>query len=89
MQYVWWLIIGLIAGALARLIMPGRDPMGILATIILGVLGSILGGFVSTFIFRSNDQAGFHPGGLIMSLLGAILLLWIWRMIKGRTAAAP
>ena len=84
LSYLWWLIIGLIAGALARLIMPGRDPMGLLATIVLGVLGSLVGGFVSTLIFTTNNT-GFHPGGLIMSLLGAILLLWVWRMVRSRT----
>ena len=84
LHFVWWLIIGLIAGALARLIMPGKDPMGLLATIVLGVLGSLVGGFVSTLIFAPSDT-GFHPGGLIMSLLGAILLLWVWRMVRSRT----
>lgn len=85
LSFIWWLIIGLIAGALARLIMPGRDPMGILATILLGIIGSIIGGFVSSLIWRS--ETGFHTGGLILSLLGAILALWVWRMIRSRSAA--
>ena len=87
LHFLWWLIIGLIAGALARLIMPGKDPMGLLATIVLGVLGSLVGGFVSTLIF-ATDNTGFHAGGLIMSLLGAILLLWVWRMVRSRTTAS-
>lgn len=82
-SFLWWLIIGLIAGALARLIMPGRDPMGLLATILLGIVGSIVGGLVSSFIWRS--ETGFHPGGLLLSLIGAILALWIWRMIRSRS----
>ena len=82
LNFIWWLIIGLIAGALARLIMPGKDPMGILGTIVLGIIGSIIGGFVSTLIWRS--ETGFHPGGLLLSLLGAIFALWIWRMIQSR-----
>lgn len=86
LQFIWWLVVGLIAGGLARLILPGRDPMGCLATMLLGVLGSIVGGFLSTLIWRTRGN-GFHPGGIIMSLLGAILLLWIWRIIKSRTAA--
>ena len=81
--FIWWLIIGLIAGALARLIMPGRDAMGIIATILLGIVGSIIGGLVSVAIWGSNDN-GFRPAGLLLSVLGAILLLWIWRMIKSR-----
>lgn len=84
LNFIWWLIIGLIAGALARLILPGKDPMGLLATIVLGVLGSLVGGFVSTLIFTSSNK-GFHPGGLILSVLGAILLLWVWRMVRSRT----
>lgn len=85
LSFIWWLIIGLIAGALARLIMPGRDPMGIIATIVLGIVGSILGGLVSMAIWR-NDTDGFHPGGLLLSILGAILVLFIWRMIKSRSS---
>jgi len=84
LSWIWWLIIGLIAGALSRLIMPGRDPMGVLATIILGIVGSIIGGLVGGLIWRREN--GFHPGGLILSLLGAILVLWIWRMIRSRSA---
>jgi uncharacterized membrane protein YeaQ/YmgE (transglycosylase-associated protein family) len=84
--FIWWLIIGLIAGALARLIMPGRDPMGIIATILLGIVGSILGGLVSLAIWRNNTANGFQPAGLVFSILGAIIVLWIWRMIKSRNA---
>ena len=83
--FIWWLIIGLIAGALARLIMPGRDPMGIIATILLGIVGSILGGLVAMAIWRNNAN-GFQPAGLLLSILGAIIVLWIWRMIKSRNA---
>jgi uncharacterized membrane protein YeaQ/YmgE (transglycosylase-associated protein family) len=82
LSFLWWLIIGLIAGALARLIMPGRDPMGVLATMVLGIVGSVIGGLVASFIWRTDT--GFHPGGLFLSLLGAILALWIWRMIRSR-----
>jgi uncharacterized membrane protein YeaQ/YmgE (transglycosylase-associated protein family) len=82
--FIWWLIIGLIAGALARLIMPGRDPMGIIATIILGIVGSIIGGLVGMAIWGSGGN-GFRPAGLILSIIGAIVVLWIWRMIKSRS----
>jgi uncharacterized membrane protein YeaQ/YmgE (transglycosylase-associated protein family) len=83
LSFLWWLIIGLIAGALARLIMPGKDPMGILGTMILGIVGSILGGFIASLIWRTDT--GFHAGGLFLSILGAILVLWIYRMIRTRT----
>lgn len=81
-----WIVVGLIAGALARLIMPGRDPMGLLMTIVLGIIGSFVGGFVSNLIFHYGSRDTFHPAGLIMSVIGAIVVLWVWRMIKGRTA---
>ena len=82
--FIWMLIIGLIAGALARLIMPGRDPMGILATMLLGIVGSILGGVVGMALWRNNTD-GFEPAGILLSILGAILVLWIWRMMRSRS----
>ena len=82
--FIWMVIIGLIAGALARMIMPGRDPMGIIATIVLGIVGSILGGLVGMALWR-NDANGFEPAGILLSVLGAILVLWIHRMIKSRS----
>jgi uncharacterized membrane protein YeaQ/YmgE (transglycosylase-associated protein family) len=85
MSFIWWLIIGLIAGALARLIMPGRDPMGIIATILLGIVGSVIGGLVSWAIWGS-DNGRFQPAGLLLSIIGAIIVLWIWRMTRSRTA---
>ena len=86
MSFIWWLIIGLIAGALARLVMPGRDPMGIIATILLGIVGSVLGGLVSWAIWGADDaRGGFQPAGLLLSILGAVIVLWIWRMMKSRS----
>ena len=86
LSFIWWLIIGLIAGALARLIMPGRDAMGWLATMLLGIVGSIVGGLVSMAIWPNERTAGGIPtSGLLFSILGAIIVLFIWRMIKGRS----
>ena len=86
MGFIWMLIIGLVAGALARLIMPGRDPMGIVMTIILGIVGSILGGMVSWAIWGTDTpESGFRPAGLLLSIVGAIIVLWIYRMIKSRS----
>jgi len=86
LNFIVWLIVGLIAGALARLIMPGRDPMGIFATILLGIVGSILGGLVSWAIWGADEAGrGFQPAGLLLSILGAILVLWIYRMLKSRS----
>jgi uncharacterized membrane protein YeaQ/YmgE (transglycosylase-associated protein family) len=86
LSFIWWLIIGLIAGALARLIMPGRDAMSWVATILLGIVGSIVGGLISWAIWGAETaNSGFRPAGLLLSIIGAIVVLWIWRMIKGRS----
>jgi uncharacterized membrane protein YeaQ/YmgE (transglycosylase-associated protein family) len=84
LNIVSWIVVGLIAGALARLIMPGRDPMGIFATIVLGIIGSLVGGFVSMAIWRNNNTSAFQGSGLLLSIVGAIVVLWIWRMVKSR-----
>jgi uncharacterized membrane protein YeaQ/YmgE (transglycosylase-associated protein family) len=79
MGFLWWLIIGLIAGGLARLIIPGKQPMGLLMTMILGLVGSVVGGLISTAIFGySAADPGFHTGGLIMSIIGAVIVLGIY-----------
>jgi uncharacterized membrane protein YeaQ/YmgE (transglycosylase-associated protein family) len=82
LQIIWWIIVGLIVGALARLIMPGRDPMGWIATILLGIAGSILGGFIAGLLWREAGTGRFHPAGLLLSLIGAIVLLLIWRKLR-------
>jgi uncharacterized membrane protein YeaQ/YmgE (transglycosylase-associated protein family) len=83
-RFVWWILVGLAIGALARFILPGENPMGWVATLILGIAGSILGGFLGSFFFGSPNDNGFATGGFVISLLGAILLLLIWRTIRSR-----
>jgi uncharacterized membrane protein YeaQ/YmgE (transglycosylase-associated protein family) len=79
MGFLGWLIIGLIAGGLARLLIPGRQPMGLLMTMILGLVGSGVGGLISTAVFGySAADPGFHTGGLIMSIIGAVIVLGIY-----------
>ena len=81
MSILWTIIIGLIVGALAKFVMPGKDPGGIIVTILLGIVGA----FVGTFIGRALGmyQTG-QSAGWIMSLLGAIVVLFIYRMVAGR-----
>ncbi len=75
------IIVGLIAGALARFLVPGRDPMGCLGTIVLGVAGSFLGGFLWNLIeYGHLETHKFHPAGILGSILGAIILLILLRM---------
>lgn len=76
MSIIWMILIGLIAGALAKLIMPGRDPGGIIVTILLGIAGSLLGGF----LFGGNDGRV----GIIGSIVGALILLFLYRLVVGR-----
>src|SRR3984885_5770551 len=75
------LIIGLIAGAIARLLVPGRDPIGVLGTILLGVVGSFIGGFVSTPVEdHTLSVNAFHPPGIIWLIVGPIILLVLLRL---------
>jgi uncharacterized membrane protein YeaQ/YmgE (transglycosylase-associated protein family) len=75
------LIVGFIVGAIARLLMPGRDPLGILGTIALGVAGSFVGGFLQNLVqYHSLSVHGFHPVGLIGSIIGAWVLLLLLRL---------
>jgi uncharacterized membrane protein YeaQ/YmgE (transglycosylase-associated protein family) len=79
------LIVGLIAGAIARLVVPGRDPMGVLGTLALGVVGSFVGGFLENVVFFHNLSIfAFHPSGLLGSIVGAIIVLLISRIFGGR-----
>ena len=78
MSIIVWLLIGLAAGALARLILPGRDPMGLLATIVLGLAGAVLGGFLSRALLHDADGVG-----LFGATVGAIIVLLVWRWIVG------
>ena len=84
MEILWMLIIGLIVGALAKLIMPGNDPGGIIITMLIGVAGALLAGFL-------GRAAGWYgpgePAGFIASVLGAIALLAVYRVaVRGRSA---
>lgn len=82
------LVVGLIAGFLARALVPGRDAMSIGATILLGVVGSFLGGFLADVLFRDASQdRGLEPSGILGSILGAIVVLLVYNALTGRRAA--
>ena len=81
------IVVGLVIGALAKLVMPGPDPGGIVVTILLGIAGALLGGFVGRAL---GFYGGGEPAGWIMSFLGAVVLLVVYRMMVGRrTIARP
>lgn len=81
MGILGWILFGLIVGALAKLVMPGRDPGGIIVTILLGIVGAVLGGFIGRTLgfYGPNQSAGW-----LMSIVGAILLLALYRMFTRR-----
>ena len=76
-----WVVLGLIVGVLAKLIMPGKDPGGMIITIIIGIAGAFVGGFVSSLI-GFGSVTGFDFRSILIAVAGAILLLWGYRMIK-------
>lgn len=79
------IIVGLIAGAVARLIVPGRQPIGILGTIVVGIVGSFVGGFLGYAIFHKDAGEGaLQPSGIIGSIIGAIIVLLIYRAVSDR-----
>jgi uncharacterized membrane protein YeaQ/YmgE (transglycosylase-associated protein family) len=81
MRIISWIIFGLIAGAIAKLIMPGDDPGGFIVTILLGVAGALIGGFIGTAL-GFGEVTGFNFGSFVIAIIGAFVLLLIYRMIK-------
>ena len=82
---VMLIVVGLIAGAIARLLMPGRDPIGLLGTILLGVAGSFVGGFLENLLFYHKlAPHRFHFAGIIGSIIGSIVVLLISRIFGGK-----
>src|SRR5436190_22218871 len=79
-----FIIIGLIAGAVARFLVPGPDPMGWIGTIVLGIIGSFVGGFLANLIF--GGTVAISPAGIVGSIIGAIIVLLVWRQVGGRRA---
>ena len=84
MEILIWLLVGLIAGAVARFLVPGEDPMGWLGTLVLGLIGSLIGGFLANVIFAG--EADISTSGIIGSIIGAIIALLIYRAMRSQTA---
>lgn len=76
-----WIIFGLLAGAIAKFIMPGKDPGGCLVTILIGIAGAMLGGFLGTRVFHFGRVQGFDLRSLGIAILGAVILLLLFRVI--------
>ena len=84
MGIIGWIVLGLIVGALAKMIMPGNDPGGIIVTLLLGVVGAILGGFIGNALFGAGLGTFFDIRTWLLALLGALLALGVYRLAIGR-----
>ncbi len=80
MGFISWIVLGLIVGALAKFIMPGKDPGGIIVTILLGIAGAFVGGAVASFL-GIGTFTGFNLGSIVIAVIGAIILLAIYRVV--------
>jgi uncharacterized membrane protein YeaQ/YmgE (transglycosylase-associated protein family) len=83
LHFIWYIIVGFIVGLIARAIMPGAQHLGIIMTTLIGVGGSIVGGLIARLFSKPEPGATFHPAGFIMSIIGAIILLFIWIKLVG------
>ena len=86
MGILGWILCGLVIGALAKLVMPGRDPGGIIVTMLLGIAGAVLGGFIGRALGWYGEG---EPAGWVMSFLGAVALLALYRMFSRRRTVIP
>jgi uncharacterized membrane protein YeaQ/YmgE (transglycosylase-associated protein family) len=80
-----WIVVGLIGGTLAKLLMPGKDPGGIIITILLGIAGAVVGGFIAVALDISDGVDDFDIGSIVLSVLGAMLILFGYRLVAGRS----
>ncbi|HET6316558.1 MAG TPA: GlsB/YeaQ/YmgE family stress response membrane protein [Chloroflexota bacterium] len=82
-----WIIVGLIAGVLAKWVMPGRDPGGIIVTILIGIVGAVVGGFLVGLFVQGDVLTGINITTILVATLGAIVLLVIYRLVTSRSGA--
>lgn len=83
MNLIYWALFGLLAGAIAKYIMPGKEASGWIMTLVLGIVGSIVGGFLGTLL-GLGDVNTINIGSLILAVVGAMIVIWISRQIAGR-----
>ena len=78
LHFLWMFVVGIVVGAIARLILPGAQTMGILMTGVLGIAGSFVGGLIARVFSKPPEGAPFHPAGILLSIVGAVILLYVW-----------
>ncbi|MEV0680491.1 GlsB/YeaQ/YmgE family stress response membrane protein [Actinosynnema sp. NPDC050436] len=88
MGILGWIVLGLIAGAIAKAIMPGRDPGGIIITMLLGIVGAIVGGFIGQALFGTDINTFFSLSTWLLAILGSLVVLGIYRLVTGNRARA-
>ncbi|MFD9736040.1 GlsB/YeaQ/YmgE family stress response membrane protein [Umezawaea sp. NPDC059074] len=88
MGVLGWIVLGLIAGAIAKAIMPGKDPGGIIVTMLIGIVGAVIGGFVGKALFGTDISTFFSLSTWLLAILGSLILLGIYRLVTGRRAHA-
>ncbi len=81
-----WIVLGLVAGAIAKLLMPGKDPGGWIVTMLLGIVGAVVGGWIGNVLWGSQGVSGFNLSSIGLAVLGAVVLLIIYRLVVGRRA---
>ncbi|AZZ38976.1 GlsB/YeaQ/YmgE family stress response membrane protein [Acidipropionibacterium jensenii] len=86
MGFLGWIMLGLIAGAIAKAIMPGRQGGGWLSTILLGVVGAILGGWIGSTVFHVGIYQFWSLRSWLLAVLGSLIVLFIWGLVRGRRA---
>lgn len=79
---IWYVIVGFLVGLIARALLPGVDHMGILMTTIVGIIGSVVGGFIGHLFSKPSPDGKFHPAGFLMSIVGAVIVLVVLRYIR-------
>ena len=79
-----WIVLGLVAGALAKFIMPGQQSGGMLLTIVLGIVGALVGGFLGTYVLGFGDISGFDLRSVAIAVGGALLVLFVYGLVRGR-----
>lgn len=82
LHVIWSIVTGFVVGLIARAVLPGADHIGLIATTLVGIVGSVVGGLIGRAIKKPEPGSNFHPAGFLMSVIGAILLLVLWRMIR-------
>ena len=79
---LWSLVVGLVVGLIARAVVPGAEQMGLIMTALLGIVGSLVGGFIGGVLSKPKEGSKFHPAGFFLSIIGAVLVLFLWNVLR-------